>query len=258
MLITFEGLPGAGKSTQTRLLARCLQAGGHHVTVLPDLATLDTDPVAATLIDLLRSGDDPFLRTGDAITDTMITAAIRADLVATVLDPALTETPEGVVIEDRGIHTMASYALAGLLRQHRAPTEVALAWLDALTVLTGPRPTRALWLRMAPDTAARRADERGEDRPGYTGEQRAHLTWVDHAYTLLAERDPRLTVLDVTELDAADTHLAVHSALGRINHEDDIDLSRCAGTAEPTGPSPTLNAPDPVHPCRVETGSPRR
>lgn len=230
MLITFEGLPGAGKSTQCRMLASCLEASGHPVTVLPDLATLDTDPVAATLVDLLRTGDDPFLRSGDAITDTMITAAIRADLVATVLDPALAENPAAVVIEDRGIHTMASYAIAALLRQHRAPTEVALDWLNALTALAGPRPTRALWLRIPPDVAARRADERGGDhRPAFTGEQRAHLAWVDHAYALLAERDPQLTVLDVTDLDPVDIHLAIHAALRQISQTGDIDLSPCAG-----------------------------
>ncbi|PKV94007.1 thymidylate kinase [Amycolatopsis echigonensis] len=237
MLITFEGLPGAGKSTQSRMLARCLEANGHHVTVLPDLATLDTEPISATLVDLLRTGDDPFLRTGDAITDTMITAAIRADLVATVLDPALAANPAGVVIEDRGIHTMASYAIAALLRQHRAPAEIALDWLNALTALAGPRPTRALWLRIPPNVAARRADERGGDRrPASTDEQRAHLTWVDHAYALLAERDPQLTVLDVIDLDPVDTHLAIHAALRQISQTGDIDLSPCAGhheTAEP-------------------------
>lgn len=217
MLITFEGLPGAGKSTQSRMLARCLEANGHHVTVLPDLATLDTEPISAALVDLLRIGDDPFLRTGDAITDTMNTAAIRADLVATVLDPALAANPAGVVIEDRGIHTMASYAIAALLRQHRAPADVALDWLDALTALAGPRPTRALWLRVPPEVAAHRADQRsGDRRPAFTGEQRAHLVWVDHAYALLAERDPQLTVLDVNELDLLDTHLAIHATLRQI------------------------------------------
>jgi thymidylate kinase len=234
VLITFEGLPGAGKSTQARMLARCLRAGGHPVTTLPDLATLDTDPVATTLVALLRTSGDPFLRTGDAITDTMVTAAIRADLVATVLDPALAATPRSVVIEDRGVHTMASYAIASLRRQHRTPTGVALDWLDALTVLAGPRPTQALWLRVPPELAARRADERGgSNRRSFTGEQRAHLTWVDHAYTLLAERDPQLTVLDVTDLDPISTH---HAVLDEIDQMGDIGRCSCAGHHETVGP----------------------
>jgi thymidylate kinase len=237
VLITFEGLPGAGKSTQARMLARCLEASGRPVTVLPDLATLDTDPVAATLVNMLRTSGDSFLRTGDAITDTLITAAIRADLVATVLDPAIAATPDAIVIEDRGIHTMASYAIAGLLCQHRGPADIALGWLDALAALAGPRLTRALWLRMPPDLAARRADERGGNRrPALTGEQRAHLTWVDHAYALLAERDQQLTVLDVADLDPVNTHHAVHHALHQIDQTSDIDLSPCAGHHETGGP----------------------
>lgn len=242
MLITFEGLPGAGKSTQARLLTRCLRASGHPVITLPDLATLNTDPVAATLVELLCSGGDPFLRTGDAITDTLITAAIRADLVATVLDPALAATTGAVVIEDRGIHTMASYAIASLLREHRAPADVALDWLDALTTLAGPRPAHALWLRVPPDLAARRADERSPGtRPALTGEQRAYLTWVDHAYELLAERDQQLTVLDVADLDPVQTHHAVHQVLSEIDRRATSASPPARVTTKPSGTSPRLS-----------------
>lgn len=236
MLITLEGLPGAGKSTQAKLLTQCLRGRGHTVTTLPDLATLDTEPVAATLVELLRTGDDPFLRTGDAITDTLITAAIRADLVATVLDPALAATPGAVVIEDRGIHTMASYALASLLREHRAPAAVALDWLDALTALAGPRPTYALWLRVPADLAAHRAAQRSRGAsPPLTVEQRAYLKWVDHAYELLAERDQQLSVVDVADLDPVRTHHAVHQVLMQIDRTGDIGITTCAGHHEPSG-----------------------
>jgi thymidylate kinase len=163
------------------------------------------------------------------------------------------------VIEDRGIHTMASYAIAALLRQHRAPTKVALDWLNALTALAGPRPTRALWLRVPPDVAACRADERGGDRyPAFTREQRAHLAWVDRAYALLAERDPQLTVLDVTDLDPVDAHLAIHATLRQISQIGDIDLSQCAGHHETAGPVSYSGHARSVHPCRAETESPKR
>lgn len=248
MLITFEGLPGAGKSTQATLLAQCLRDHGHPVSILPDLATLNIEPLAATLTELLRSGGDPFLRTGDAITDTLITAAIRADLVTTVLDPALAATPGGIVIEDRGIHTMASYAIASLLREHRAPPAVALDWLDALTTLAGPRPTLALWLRLPPDIAARRANQRnaGTDPP-LTGEQRAYLTWVHHAYQLLTDWDPQLTVLDVTDLDPVQTHHAIHQTLDRIDHTDDIGVPACTKGRHDTAWSRASVGRSPAH-----------
>jgi hypothetical protein len=56
------------------------------------------------------------VRPGDAVTDTLLAAASRTDIVATRIDPALSAHQDQVVIEDRGIHTMQSYALASLLR----------------------------------------------------------------------------------------------------------------------------------------------
>jgi thymidylate kinase len=229
VLITFEGLPGAGKTTQAALLTQCLRHQGHTVATLPDLATLDTEPIAATLTELLTSAGDPYLRTGDAITDTLITAAVRADIVATVLDPALNSAPDAVVIEDRGIHTMASYAMASLLRQHRAPATVALGWLHALTTFAGSRRTHALWLRLPPDVAAHRAAARNPSaRTNHRPEHQAYLKRVNYAYKLLTDHDPQLTALDVADLDPKQTHKAVHQALSRMDHTADIDITACA------------------------------
>ena len=230
MLITFEGLPGAGKTTQAALLADCLRHNGHTVTTLPDLATLDTEPIAATLITLLSATGDPYLRSGDAITDTLLSAAIRADLVATILDPALTTTPGAVVIEDRGIHTMASYAIASLLRDHRAPIDIALGWVQALSTLTGPRPTHALWLRIPPPLAAHRAAARAAASPttAHRPEHQAYLNRVHHAYQLLTEHDPQLTALDVANLDPHHTHNAIHHALRRHSRTAQLGLTDCA------------------------------
>ncbi len=214
MLISFEGLPGAGKSTQAALLAACLTHHGLPAVTLPDLATLDTEPVAAALIDLFTSSGDPYLRHGDTITETLLAAAIRADLLATRIDPALTEHPQTVVIEDRGIHTMQSYALAGLLREHRAHPDLAITWVRTLTTLTGSRPGHALWLRLPVDEALRRAAHR--DHQALIPEHRSYLHWVDHAYTELAHRDPQLTVLDVATLHPAQVHHAVHQALSKL------------------------------------------
>ncbi|MBV9142446.1 MAG: hypothetical protein JO115_16310 [Pseudonocardiales bacterium] len=143
MLISFEGLPGAGKSTQT----------------------VDTEPLATTLIDLFASSGDPYRRHGDAITETLLAAAIRTDILTTRIDPALEDHPDTVVIEDRGIHTMQSYALASLRRDHRANLDLAITWAHTLTTLTGQRPGHALWLRLPVEEALRRVSHRDQRAP---------------------------------------------------------------------------------------------
>ncbi|RAS59427.1 dTMP kinase [Lentzea atacamensis] len=213
MLITFEGLPGAGKTTQTRLLADCLRRQGRTVVTLDDLATLDTDPVAADLVAVLATAGDPYLRGSDPVVDTLLTAAIRADLVATVLATALDAAgPDGIVIEDRGENTMSSYALAGLLHRTRTSPDAALQWLTALTGLTGRLPGRVLWLRTPVDIATRRTARRGPDRQT-TAEHRAYLNRVDHAYERLAAGNPDLDQVHGGNHEPAHVHKLVHHAL---------------------------------------------
>jgi thymidylate kinase len=228
MLISFEELPGAGKSTQAALLATCLTQQELPAVTLPDLATLDTEPVAATLIDLFASSGDPYLRHGDAVTETLLAAAIRADILATRIDPALEEHSATVVIEDRGIHTMQSYALASLLRDHRASLDLAITWVQTLAALTGQRNGHALWLRLPVEEALRRVSRRDQRTP--TAEHRSYLHWVQQAYAHLAHRDPQLTVLEVGTLQPAQVHHTVHQVL--------CAGSRCAGLLPlPGGPS---------------------
>ncbi|MGH3843379.1 MAG: dTMP kinase [Pseudonocardiaceae bacterium] len=238
MLISFEGLPGAGKSTQAALLARCLTQHGLPAVTLPDLATLHTDPVGSTLIDLFASSGDPYMRHGDAITDTLLAAAIRADIVATRIDPALKDNPNTVVIEDRGIHTMQSYAAASLLRDHRASADLAINWVQTLAALTGQRRAHALWLRLPVNEALRRTSHRDQQEPA--PEHRSYLHWVDQAYTELARRDPRLTVLDVGTLRPVEVHHAVHQALSPFGlgpAGPGATTPRCTGLPHLAGPA---------------------
>jgi thymidylate kinase len=225
-----------GQDHPGRLLAQCLRHQGHTVATLPDLETLETEPIAATLTELLVSAGDPYLRTGDAVTNTLITAAIRADIVATVLDPTLSSAPNAVVIEDRGVHTMASYAIASLLREHRATATVSLGWIHALTTRAGPRQTRALWLRLPPDLAAHRAAGRTPSAcTGRRPEHQAFLKWVNYAYELLADHDPQLTTLDVADHNAEQIHKAIHQALSRTDHAVDVGITACAARQDFVG-----------------------
>lgn len=88
MLISLEGLPGAGKSTQGRLLQQRLSREGYRTAYLPDLATLETDVLGDQLVEMFSFSGDPFMRHRDVLTESFLAAAIRANIVATRIDPA--------------------------------------------------------------------------------------------------------------------------------------------------------------------------
>ncbi|MEH1016847.1 dTMP kinase [Micromonospora sp. CPCC 206060] len=219
MLIAFEGLPGAGKTTQSRALAAHLSQRGTAVTYLPDNLTRHAEPLGQTLLTLFDSGD-PFSRHDSVLTDTYLAAAIRADTYVTHIASALAAGT--TVIEDRGLHTLYSYSLAGLLQKHRTPPDEAIDWLQQVGAFAGPAADRSVWLRLPPDDAIARAEQRQGHT--YTDEQRAFLRYVHDAYTALAETGPSLRVIDVSGLGTDDTHQAVLAAIADLTVPA-VDLS---------------------------------
>ncbi|NBE82147.1 dTMP kinase [Micromonospora rubida] len=211
MLIGFEGLPGAGKSTQSGKLADFLTRQGLPVNYLPDNLTRDADPLGRALLTLFDSGD-PFSRHENVVTDTLLGAAIRADTYATDIAGPLIDG--STVIEDRGIHTLYSYSLARLLQQHHIVPTDAIAWLRNVGSFAGPAAVRSVWLYLPADDAIARAELR-QGHP-YTAEQRAFLRFVHDAYTELAQADPSLHRVNVTGLDAQQTHHAVLADLSTV------------------------------------------
>ncbi len=202
MLISLEGLPGAGKSTQGRLLQQRLSREGYRTAYLPDLATLETDVLGDQLVEMFSFSGDPFMRHRDVLTESFLAAAIRANIVATRIDPA--EGVHDVVIEDRGCHTMLSYSLASLIRYHDADPAEGIRWLRSLLALTGRTAEVALWLRPPVQVALDRWAHREAKQP--LPEQCAFLTSVDAAYQELALGDDTLHTLEVGEQQSEHVH----------------------------------------------------
>jgi dTMP kinase len=209
LTISFEGLPGSGKTTQARLLTDRLRAHGLRVAHLPDLATLDTDTTGQELVRLFTASGDPFLRHGDVLLDTFLAAAIRAHIMATHIQPAAND--HDILIEDRGAHTMHSYSLASLMRHHDMPVEHAITWLRSFTTLTGPDADIAIWLRPPVPEAINRWTHRDNLTP--TSEQQAFLAHVDTAYDHLARHDPTMLRIDIARQNHAELHEQIYDQL---------------------------------------------
>jgi len=97
VFITFEGIDRSGKTTQARMLAEAL--GGRGVLVREPGGT----DIAERIRTLVKDGDLEM----SAITETLLFAAARADLVAKVIKPALIDGR--IVICDRYGDSTAAY-----------------------------------------------------------------------------------------------------------------------------------------------------
>jgi len=103
--VAFEGGEGAGKSTQTELLAAWLRGRGHEVVVTREPgATPAGQRLRAVLL-------DPSMQALSPRAEALLYAADRADHVAAVIAPALARG--AVVVTDRYVDSSLAYQGAG-------------------------------------------------------------------------------------------------------------------------------------------------
>jgi dTMP kinase len=159
--VSLEGVNGVGKTYLARALTEHLS---DRARVLSELTDGGGDTVSAAVVSALSRGRS-FLRTGHPLTETMALLALKVrehELVASLADP-----PQ-IVIEDRGVDTVAVYQAAVAAEPDNAATEEVLR--DAADRVYAAaalwRPLPDLTLLIVDDLAAceRRFAER-EGRP---------------------------------------------------------------------------------------------
>jgi dTMP kinase len=142
VFVTFEGVDGSGKSTQAELLRDALAADGREVVLTREPGGTD---VGERVRELVLNGPDmtPWA-------EAALFAAARAELVATVIRPALDRGAD--VIADRYVDSSLAYqgvarglGVAEVLEVNMAATERLL-------------PDRTIVLELARDVAASRRD----------------------------------------------------------------------------------------------------
>jgi dTMP kinase len=190
--ITLEGGEGTGKSTQARRLCASLEARG-----LPSLVTREPggSPGAEDIRKLLVNGEPG---RWDAMTETLLVFAARADHVARTIRPAL-EAGRTVVC-DR--FTDSTYAYQGIGRG--TPRET-IRRIESV-VLEDFRPDLTLVLDLPVETGLARAHSRSSSETRFEKFDGAFHEKLRQAFLDIAGRSPdRCVVVDAsgTEDDVA-------------------------------------------------------
>ena len=180
MLITIEGLDGAGKTTLVAELSAALEERGERVVVLREPGGVE---VSERIREVLK---DPSLEI-DPRAEALLYATARALLVAQELRPLLDSGT--TVVLDRFVDSSLAYQGAGRglgVEAIRALNEFGTA---------GLRPDRTLLLRVDPATGLGRIAGRPADR--LEREDTAFFAAIAEAYDALAAAEPeRIAVID--------------------------------------------------------------
>jgi dTMP kinase len=179
VLITIEGIDGAGKTTLAAALADALGA------------TLLREPGGVELSERIRElVKDPQLEV-DPRAEALLYAAARAQLVAERLRPLLRDGR--TVVLDRFVDSSLAYQGAA----RRLGIDAVRAINDFGT--GGLRPDATLLLRIDPRTGRARQGVRGEAEDRLEREPEAFFAAIAAAYDELAGREPdRFLVIDAS------------------------------------------------------------
>lgn len=202
VLITFEGLDGAGKTTQRDLAMAALKSAGKDVL---DTREPGGSPGAEEIRSLLVEG--PVDR-WSAEAEALLFAAARRDHWETTLKPALDAGK--VVLCDRFIDSSRAYQVAG-----RGAMSKLVEDLHEMTI--GREADLTLIYDVDPETTKERGGNLKENR--YESFGSAFHTTLRRAFLDIAAKNPkRCRVIDATrppDAIAVDTFSAIGNAMSR-------------------------------------------
>lgn len=224
VFITFEGVDGAGKTTQIRNVREWFEERGFEVVMTCEPGGT---PLGAELRRLVQNGPDDI----DPRTEALLYAADRAYHVATVVRPALARG--AVVLGDRYIDSSLAYQ--GAARSLGVDEIAAMsAWATG-----GLSPRTTFLLDLPPEVGAGRRT----DAPDRMERESADFhERVRREYLRLADAEPDRIVV----IDAVGTREEVFSEIRGVLVERFADSAPVSGAASASGGGPALESGAPV------------
>lgn len=201
--IAFEGGEGAGKSTQTRLLAEALRERGQPCVVTREPGgTPGAEAIRALLLGTEGEGWHPRA-------EALLFAAARSDHVERLIVPAL-ERGEWVIC-DRFVDSSRAYQGGG---GGLSDAEV----LDLHRIGSGGiLPDLTLLIEVSPEVVSQRLAARdGDNADRIGGRDAAYHAAVGAAFRRFADSEPARFARIDGDGDAASVHCAVLAALGLV------------------------------------------
>jgi dTMP kinase len=202
LFVAFEGVEGAGKGTQIGMAEAYLRAAGHDVLVTREPGSTELgEKIRGVLL-------DPKTGKLDARTEALLFAAARAQMVASVIRPALADGK--VVLCDRYVDSSLAYQGWGR----------GLGEQDVLTLnvwaTQGLFPDLVILLHVEPERGLLRSTE-APDRMELEG-QDFHAKVAD-AYLIIAEEHPERFVVIEADVMPDQVFEKVKGALDRVVSE---------------------------------------
>jgi dTMP kinase len=189
--ITLEGINGVGKTYLAHAAAGTL---GGSCRLVAELTDLDKGGLPGQVVTALAAGGGTFLRGGCPSAETLALLALK---IHTYENARARWDAPGLVLEDRGVDTVALYQAAILTGAGATVTE-ALAVADRVYAMAGrwrPAPHRTVLLVDDVTSCLSRFERRiGES---LSAEDRVLLTRVADLYLAQAAREPgRFIIID--------------------------------------------------------------
>jgi len=195
-IINFEGLPGVGKTTALSFVKSKLTDVGIRCVSTSDLLYYKGDRVGEKIYDIMRYGNDAFMRLDYPYIEAFLSQAIRFNIVFETLEKG---KEFDVILEDRGLDTYFSYMLARISKEQKKSYEEIICWLEKLNKFCEVQYTCSILLKDELNECRKRYERKNEKQ--LSKDDWTFLFDVSKAYDFLAKKYKRISVINVTGKD---------------------------------------------------------